>query len=131
MKSTLFRLEVFITAIYASLLLVLPFSWVKKKVLIKSFETKKSPPWVSTKYLLNISYVIPRLEKYLPWTYQCYQQALTARLLLNRRNQANALSIGHKLHAGKMVFHAWTSCQELVITGYQEVLSYHVINTFD
>ncbi len=131
MKHTAFRIEVFFTAVYASLLLFLPFSWVKQNVLNISSQNERKKCKDLTRLLLNLSYIIPRLEKYFPWTYQCYQQALTARLLLNRRNQANILSIGNKLHEDKMIFHAWTSCQGLIITGYQEVISYHVVNRFD
>lgn len=61
---------------------------------------------------------------------RCLAEALTARLLLKKKNQMSVLSIGAALQNESMAAHAWLQCGEIIVTGqhhyakYQTVISY-------
>jgi hypothetical protein len=130
LKKSFYWLELIVMALLATTLLFMPFGWVKKWVLQKSFKEENTKT-VTTLFLLKLSEDIPKLERFFPWQYRCYQQALTARLLLNNRRQANILSLGNKMKDDGVAFHAWSSCRGLVITGFPDVEEYHLIHCFD
>ena len=133
LRKILYWTELFGSGLLASILLIAPFKWLKKSVLQKSVSTENSgKEVVDDSFLLRISNDIPRLGKIFPWTFKCYQQALTVRLMLNRRRLPNELSIGSKKGGEeKMLFHAWSSCNGVIVTGNHQVETYHTIHTFN
>lgn len=123
------NIKILLVGIYASILLRFPFSWMKKIVLSPSFYDKKNSVPAADLFLLSDR--ITSLESLFPWRYKCYEQAVTARILLNCRKQPNKLFIGFKVSSDKKEFHAWSECQNLVLTGYQNIHQYHILNQFD
>ena len=79
--------------------------------------------------LRTVKLALSRCHRYVPWNTECYTQALTARIMLRRRQIAMLLFVGFKRQEdGPLQGHAWTSCGSYILTGYRADLSNYSIN---
>lgn len=79
--------------------------------------------------LRAVKLALSRCHRYVPWNTECYTQALTARIMLRRRQIAMLLFVGFKRQEdGPLQGHAWTSCGSYILTGYRADLSSYSIN---
>lgn len=66
-------------------------------------------------------------DKYTFWKTECYTQALTAKILLNKKGIPGTVYIGfNKTEKGEYKGHAWLRSYDRVITGETEENSYTV-----
>jgi hypothetical protein len=76
-----------------------------------------------------VKLAISRCHRYVPWNTECYTQALTARIMLRRRQIPMLLFVGFKKDEGQSLQgHAWTSCGTYIMTGYRTDLTRFTIN---
>ena len=76
-----------------------------------------------------VKLAISRCNRYVPWNTECYTQALTARIMLRRRQIPMLLFVGFKKEEGQpLQGHAWTSCGAYIMTGYRTDLTSFTIN---
>lgn len=79
--------------------------------------------------LRAVKLALSRCHRYVPWNTECYTQALTARIMLRRRQIPMLLFVGFKKQEdGPLQGHAWTSCGSYILTGYRADLSSYSIN---
>ncbi len=79
--------------------------------------------------LRAVKLALSRCHRYVPWNMECYTQALTARIMLRRRQIPMLLFVGFKRQEdGPLQGHAWTSCGSYILTGYRADLSSYSIN---
>jgi len=104
----------------------LSFKLVRKYILDKSSKQYSK----NIKQLKFIRLYINKFSRSYPWKYKCYEQALTARLILNHYNTKNTLVLGCRTIDSVTDFHAWTYSNDIVITGNYELETYIVINKF-
>lgn len=66
-------------------------------------------------------------NNYTLWKTECYTQALTAKILLNRKDIAGTIFIGFKKDQnGRYQGHAWLRSFDRIITGDVDINSYTV-----
>lgn len=127
-RKIILLIEILFASLIASFLLRTSFKALNSKVLTPTYSSSGNT--VSIKFLYQLSNRILQVGKYLPWRFMCYEQALTARIILNRRRQSNQLYIGFKDEDGKRKIHAWLNSQDITLTGFRRMEEYHVINSF-
>ena len=78
--------------------------------------------------VLKISNAIQRCNKFCPWKTECYTLALTAKILLKRREMKIFLYIGFKKNSSKTEGHAWLRVGRIIVTGKNVNLNQFSIN---
>lgn len=85
------------------------------------------------KIILNkVQHAIRRCDKFTPWKTECYTQALTAKILLRRRNLKSILYIGFKKTVTeKTDGHAWLKLNGFIVTGQTgDLVTYNINGCF-
>lgn len=83
------------------------------------------------KFHLQISRAIKRAARYSFWHTMCYEQALTAKLMLKRRNINATIYIGMmKNETNKLEGHAWIRAGDYILTGNHQLEQYTVVGVF-
>ena len=83
------------------------------------------------KELKIISDAIKISDRNIPMKTECYVQALTARLMINRRNQESTIYIGvMKNQDGETKGHAWLRSGQFIVTGKNRHEDYQIIATY-
>ncbi len=83
--------------------------------------------------LLLIKRSIWRAAKRSPWRTMCFEQALTARIMLRLRNIKSVVFFGVNRHyneEGTMKAHAWLICSEFTVTGGANNSDYTTVGRF-
>ena len=76
-----------------------------------------------------VKLAVTRVDRYVPWGTECYTQALTARIMLNRRSVSSVLIVGFKKEQGSLIKgHAWLKIGPYFITGFRHDIETYVIN---
>lgn len=65
-----------------------------------------------------------------PWRYKCFEQAITARLMLEKRKIPNTLYLGVQNNNMKLKAHAWLRCGDDIITGSKGKDNFIVVAAF-
>lgn len=79
--------------------------------------------------IAQVQLAVARVHRYVPWSTECYTQALTAKYLLKQRGISSLLNIGFKKdHLGEVQGHAWLTINEWVVTGMQHDLNSYMVN---
>ena len=77
----------------------------------------------------RVKVAVTRVDRYVPWGTECYTQALTAKLMLRKRNISTLLVVGfRKDEAGEIQGHAWLKIGPYYITGFRHDIDTYVIN---
>lgn len=105
-------------------------------------QAQETPAEISPAHLreaVRIAWAVRTVSRYTPWQSNCYPQALTAKLLLRRKQIPSTLYLGATLHpatAGQpasgpaMTAHAWLRCGPLYVTGGRGQDTYTVLAAF-
>ena len=83
--------------------------------------------------LLFIKRSIWRAAKRSPWRTMCFEQALTARIMLRLRNVKSVVFFGVNRHYNKeetMKAHAWLICSKFTVTGGANNSDYTIVGRF-
>jgi hypothetical protein len=133
LRKRLFFEAVFTSAIVKFSLLFMPFNKVSR------WLGNRNPEGISENqisseyniYVLETEKALKLCDKYAPWPTECYTQALTAKILLQRRSISSVLYIGFKKGANnKFEGHAWLISQNHVITGHCDFSQFQVHSFF-
>jgi len=101
--------------------------WMGKPVDLQT--TLPEPNAAQELILRSVKIAIIRCTRYAPWNTECYTQALTARIMLRRRQVPLLLFIGFKKEEGQLLQgHAWTTCGTYILTGYRIDLNSYILN---
>lgn len=101
-------------------------SWLKLKT-----HDKRSLSNPNRRKLKQIRYHLKNIRNSFPFI-KCYNQALTARIALHRRNYKSTLFLGFKKDQNtELEGHAWLSSHDIVITGRKGRNKYKVIATYE
>lgn len=123
----LFLQTYFLSGVVKLTLIFLPFSRVLKwqgKVNIESPE-RHDPP--TEEFRKSLQSALRLCNKYTIWKTECYTQALTGKIILNKRGIPGTVYIGFKKDEnGTYTGHAWLRSFDRTITGYEEKNSYKV-----
>jgi hypothetical protein len=136
-KMPALRKRLFVEAVYTSAivkfsLLFMPFNQVSRWLGNRNPEVSDAQT-LSEKdvYLLETQKALKLCDKYTPWPTECYTQALTAKILLQRRAISSVLYIGFKKGENNhFEGHAWLISQSHVITGHCDFRQYQVHSFF-
>lgn len=83
-------------------------------------------------FLQRMQLAIMRACKRSPWRTMCFEQALAAKMMLNRRGIQAKTYFGVKKDTpdDRLQAHAWVECGAMIVTGWQRVGSYEVLAVF-
>lgn len=89
-------------------------------------------PTLTQMQLRSIGLAIQRGCRYSWWRTKCFEQAICARWMLQRRKQTSILYFGVKKNELSNVLeaHAWLSVEEYIVTGGAGARNYTIINNF-
>ncbi len=88
-------------------------------------------PAASLEIVRKVQQAVRRCDRYTPWKTECYTQALTGKILLQRRYIPSTLYIGFKKDdQAKYKGHAWLKVEECFVTGYNRQLPQFYIHAF-
>ncbi len=83
------------------------------------------------RFHLQISRAIKRSARYSFWHTMCYEQALTAKLMLRRRNIDATIYIGMMKNPTKgLEGHAWIRTGNYILTGNHQLEKYTIVGIF-
>lgn len=101
------------------------------KEIVPSLEGDADARKGSIEELQSIKLSIARACTKSPWRTKCFEQALAAGLMLQRRNIQRATYFGvRKNTSGSIDAHAWLKSGDFIVTGWQQVNTYTVIAEF-
>lgn len=96
---------------------------------VNNFEENRELPVDQKKIAGLVKVAVSRVVRYVPWGTECHTQALTAKIMLNRRKIATVLTIGFKKEEkGILTGHAWLKFGPYYITGYRQDIDSFVVN---
>jgi hypothetical protein len=86
---------------------------------------------VNSEILQQIKLSIARACVRSPWRTRCFEQALAAKMMLNRRKISSTIFFGvKKENTEELAAHAWVKSGEFIVTGWQKVKEYTVVGSF-
>ena len=101
--------------------------WMGKAV--ESVNEADEIPLVNKQLAARVKVAVTRVDRYVPWGTECYTQALTAKLMLRKRNVSTLLVVGfRKDEVGEIQGHAWLKIGPYYITGFRHDIDTYVIN---
>lgn len=101
--------------------------WMGKAV--ESVNESDEIALVNKQLAAQVQLAVTRVDRYVPWGTECYTQALTAKLMLRKRNVSTVLVVGfRKDEAGEIQGHAWLKIGPYYITGFRHDIYTYVIN---
>lgn len=121
-ERNIFLEALFISAYVRFSLSFLPFKRVLGWLGTANLKQLSALPDAHLLHIVKLS--IQRVNANAPWKTECYTQALTGKILLNKRKLKPTLYIGFKKDlSGKYKGHAWLKYQDYFVTGEQPGLS--------
>jgi len=123
----LFFKAYFLSGLVKLTLIFLPF----RKVLSWQGQINTSTPQnedpTTAAFRKSLQQAMILCDKYTLWKTECYTQAITAKILLNRKHIDGTIYIGFKKDQnGKYLGHAWLRSFDRIITGNIDIYSYSV-----
>jgi hypothetical protein len=70
-------------------------------------------------------------DRYAPWPTECYTRALTAKIMLGRRDVPSTLFFGFSRAGRQRRGHAWLQCAGVTVTGFCDLSEYEVHSRFN
>ncbi len=127
----LFAEAIFTSAWVKITLLFFPFSKVAKWLGKANEHNPEDNSTDEISKVKKVQFALKLCDRYVPWPTECYTQALTAKLLLKRRNIPGIIYFGfRKNDQGKLMGHAWLKSEGIVVTGFCDFSLYTVHSSF-
>ena len=125
-------------ALSRSLIYFMPFRkllpLLGKQVTQPEANHAASEPVASEDLLKTIQISILRAARRSPWRTMCFEQAITARMMLRRRNIKSVIFFGVNINSEKqdekMTAHAWLICSDFTVTGGKNNNQFAVVGRF-
>jgi hypothetical protein len=77
-----------------------------------------------------VSCAIVRSRKIIPWKSQCLTEAITAKIMLQRRRVLSTLYLGVNKNNQDLIAHAWLRCGTTFVTGRKGAHQFVIVSTF-
>jgi hypothetical protein len=123
----LFFRAYFLSAFVKFSLIFLPFRKVLNWQGSVHIESSDQPDEASLDFRKSLQSAMRLCDKYTIWKTECYTQALTAKIILNRKGIPGTIYIGfQKNDKGIYKGHAWLRSYDRIITGGAEKHNYLV-----
>ena len=121
--------EAVITLFWVKILVVLsPLRWYAT---ILGKERALTPEDLyANEIIFEIARAIVRGRKVFPWKTLCLCEAVTAKIMLNRRQIVSTLYLGVAKEKGTLIAHAWLRCGTTYVTGKRGMERFTVVSTF-
>ena len=127
----LFFKAVYWTGIARILIVFIP---LKRFAFILGSHMKETPEASASEYLELLQAVelaISRASRYVPWRCKCYEQAISAKIILRGFGIETTLYYGvAKDQEQKLIAHAWVRCGDYIVTGRLGMKRFTVVGTF-
>ena len=131
-KERILFVEAYIyTGIYRLSLLVLSFKFLTRT--LEQYKPGEKVPSLSgfqKDEAKMIGEIVEKAAMNTPWQSACLVQALSAQKMLRCRNIPGFFALGVRKDKDKMKAHAWTLCDDMVITGRLGYESFTVVSLF-
>jgi hypothetical protein len=111
-----------------AIILFFPFKKIAAKLGVSQVETPKDPIAGYQLSLVEIS--LKRAVKYTVYNSKCYDQALAAKFMLNRRQLPSTLYFGLNKENNQLSAHAWVRCGDSIVIGKHGVEKYTPVAWF-
>lgn len=116
---------------WARVFKALPFSKVSSALGKPMEESAWTEAETQSALLLNISYSVHLMSRYVWWESMCLVKAIAVMKMLQRRQINSTLYLGAARDAsGKLIAHAWLRSGSLYLTGQEEMDKFTVAMTF-
>ena len=109
-------------------ILFFPFKKIAAKIGVSQVETNKESSMDNQHVLVGIS--LQRAVKYALHNSKCYDQALAAKFMLNRRHLSSTIYFGLNKEEGQLSAHAWVRCGDSIVIGKIGVEKYTPVAWF-
>lgn len=130
-KSMLLFVEAYIYLGWARILKSIPFSKVTSTLGIHMEETSLSDDGYNKIIIGRVSEVVHIVSRHTLWDSKCFEKAIAAMKMLERRRIESTLYFGTaKDENGKLVAHAWLRSGPFYITGMAGMDKFTVVSTF-
>lgn len=107
-----------ITGLASLLISYLPFRWLSLLLGDSSTHRLSEPTVRQLHWIAKISLAVHRIAKYTPWRCKCFEQGLTAKVLLQLDGIKSTLVFGVAYDEDvQLLAHAWLKCGSVVVTG--------------
>ncbi|WP_080237074.1 lasso peptide biosynthesis B2 protein [Spirosoma rigui] len=114
----LYAFTFFVTGLASLLIKSVPFSRLSFLLGKRSTYVSREPTVHQLARINQISLALQRVAKYTPWRCKCFEQGLTAKLLLQLTGVQSTLVFGVTYDENvKLLAHAWLTCGSVVVTG--------------
>ena len=98
-----------------AIILFFPFKKIAAKIGVSQVETTKDS--LTDNQLLLVIISLQRAVKYAIHRSKCYDQALAAKFMLNRRQLPSTLYFGLSKEDNQLSAHAWVRCGDRIVIG--------------
>ena len=107
-------------------LVVLPFRRVRRWLGTPQDPSTPVPQTANVQLVRDVQRAVRLCDRYLPWT-NCYSLALTAKMMLARRDVATTLFIGvRRDDQRKLAAHAWLMNGDTIVAGEGDLTAFAV-----
>jgi len=111
------------------IVIILPLRWYSK-ILGTEHKVSSDESTDLDHIAFKISQAIIRGRKAFPWKTRCLCEAISAKIMLNRRHIDCTLYLGVAKEKGSLIAHAWLRCGSRYVTGKEGVEKFTVVSTF-
>ncbi len=130
-EQLIFSEAVFWLALTRMATLILPFKWVARFLGTHMAESDRLHPADRTRKARRVASCIRAMSRHLPWDCKCLVQAISGKMMLDRRNISNTLYLGvSKGQEDGLIAHAWLRSGETIILGGGGLDRFTVVATF-
>ncbi len=122
-------IEVVFLLLYGRILLLLPYKYMKQY--FGNYNEVNSDSSLNLRELRRISRLIQKVGNLMPWKCTCLVNAITAKIMLRRRNIPATIFFGMaKDNDKKIAAHAWVKCGDIYVTGEHTEFEYKAVGHF-
>lgn len=133
-KKKLLFLEVFFyLALMRFLILIIPFKQLAKKMGALSTESEYVIPTNQQLESILIGKAIRKFSRLTPFRSLCFEQALTCKMMLNRRRISSTIYFGlskEKFKGNELQAHAWLRSGDIYLTGRKGMKNFKIVAFF-
>src|SRR5438105_1457097 len=105
-------------ALARAAVLLLPFRWVAKVLGKEAAQTSEQADPAQAWRIRRVGIMIYKAARHVPWTSQCLDQAIAAKIMLARRGIPTTVYFGVKTDPdGQLAAHAWLRSGTYYVTG--------------
>jgi hypothetical protein len=117
-------------SLFKIMLLLIPLKKYANLLGKQNIYVNKEPTEQEQLTILKISRAIARSRKIIPWKSKCFTEAITAKIMLRKRNIESTLYLGVNKEDSTMLAHAWLRSGSIWVTGRKGSGRFVVVSSF-